>query len=695
MKSVIRKASILIVIALLCPLTAFAQAPYYVPYDGYEYNSHNETVSAPVGYTLLSFHDSESMALEIPLDNIQDICFEGESVFILDSGNSRILETDKNFKLKAVYGKLTTDEGEELSFSEAKGFTVDKNGTFYIADTGNTRVIIAKKDCTVTNIITRPEEALNSVDFPFRASKVKVNSRGEIYVVAESINLGIFVFSSDGKFKKFVGSNPVYKTGEVIAAFFFRRFQSKEQIRNSMQHTPLQVADFCLDSMDYVYTVSYNQDSVLQTGMVRRLNYYGDNVLDIKRPLGDTDIGKQANIFTRFIAVDVDKDGNLFLLDSGRGKVFVYSKQGFLVTVFGGFGDQRGLFGMPSEIAVDDGKIYVLDQTKNTIYEFAPTNYVAAVKQALLTLENNELENSLKLWSKVLSQNTNSRYPYYGLGLVYDAMGDYTQAMEHFKLAGAREEYSNSFREYRKAWVEGHYFLIFGSLIFLIAAAVLYGRVKKRLFATKVSGYSGLEKKWTFPLFVLMHPIDGFDQIKSRKLTSVRLSAGIVTLWFLASSASFLATGFAFNANRASDFNPLSTLLATAGIFALFVIANWCLCTLFEGKGKVKEILSATAYSLLPYIFSILLCILLSNVLTEQEAVFITLINIIGVLWTAVLLIGSLYSIHEYSVSKTVLSIIATVVGMLIISFLAILFFTLLQQAFNFIYSVWTEASLR
>ena len=71
-----------------------------------------------------------------------------------------------------------------------------------------------------------------------------------------------------------------------------------------------------------------------------------------------------------------------------------------------------------------------------------------------------------------------------------------------------------------------------------------------------------------------------------------------------------------------------------------------------------------------------------------------TIISVIGLLWSAVLLLGGLYAIHQYSFGKTLFSVLLTLIGMLIIVLVLVVFYTLIQQAFGFIHSLYQEATL-
>ena len=137
------------------------------------------------------------------------------------------------------------------------------------------------------------------------------------------------------------------------------------------------------------------------------------------------------------------------------------------------------------------------------------------------------------------------------------------------------------------------------------------------------------------------------------------------------------------------------TIFVTAGLFVLFVVANWAVCTLLDGKGTFKDIISTAAYSLIPYLVTQIIKIPLTNVLVPSESVFIELITIIGLLWSIALLLVGMLTIHEFSFGKTVWSLILTLAGMVAMVFLAVLLFSLMRQVYSFVASVWKEIEFR
>jgi hypothetical protein len=197
------------------------------------------------------------------------------------------------------------------------------------------------------------------------------------------------------------------------------------------------------------------------------------------------------------------------------------------------------------------------------------------------------------------------------------------------------------------------------------------------------------------PFSVLLHPFDQTEGIRSQKRHSVYAATGILFFFFLSEIVDYLYTGRAFNFNKPGTLNVLLIVLRTLLPFLLFVIANWCTTTLMEGKGGFTQIYVFSAYALLPMTLAKYLVVLMSNVLSSDEISFLLLISGFGILWSAFLLVVSLMTLHQYTFLKTFLSFIATVVGMAIIAFLLILFFSLIQEMVNFFNTIYFEIYFR
>lgn len=678
------------------------------PYNTYEYNYYDEPVDAPVGYVPTLTVDADFLKMDKQFNNITDMVYKDGIIYLLDSGNSRIiaLDSDYNFLKEFKDFRVGNIDRENLisilgegvvSFDGAKGMAISDDGKFYIADTQNNRVLCFNENCEAEMVILRPDEKLNNTGAAFSPIKVAVDSKGRIYVASDLITLGLMVFGSDGNFMYFFGANEVLSTTQAIVKAFRKTFMTLTQIELVDQETPVSIRNMDVDDSGFIYTVSPYRDTSVKaavSGMVRKLNYKGNDTLNSSIVFGDLEESEKKK--TWFKDIDIDDDGFINLLDEGRGRIFQYTENGMLVSVFGSIGQQVGCLSVPNAIETVNGNILVADGEKNCIFIYSPTDYVKTVRSAILKMQNNDLDGSEEEWNTILSLNSNNNFAYEGLGRISDYKGDYKTAMKYYKLAYAQEEYALVYQQYRQQLIENHVILLILCIAVFVSLIAIMARMLKR-YSAPVEGavYSRMEEKYTIPFYLLLHPIDGCEQFKRRKITSLRASFIIVFFWLIAKILNYKFTGFAFAVNRSSDFNILVEIAVTFGIFILFVLSNWVVSLLSEGKGTARDIISTVAYSMIPYIISQFICILLTNFLVPSESVFIEIVKIIGIIWTVSVMFLGLMTIHEYSVGKTIWSLILTLLGIVIIVFLIILLYSLLQQLVDFIRSIYKEILFR
>lgn len=200
---------------------------------------------------------------------------------------------------------------------------------------------------------------------------------------------------------------------------------------------------------------------------------------------------------------------------------------------------------------------------------------------------------------------------------------------------------------------------------------------------------------WKHPLYILSHPVQGWEEFKTEKKGKMWVSIFIMLMYVLMTILAFQYDGIITNTNNPQKFNSIQMLIYGVIPPVIIAIANWSVTTLLDGKGKMKEIFMMICYSLFPVTIFGFVNILLSNVLTLEEAKFILLIDILAWVLTGYMAFMGLVVIHEYGIAKTLWSIILTVVAILIIAFIALLIFDLAQQIYGFIYSLFKEISIR
>lgn len=199
----------------------------------------------------------------------------------------------------------------------------------------------------------------------------------------------------------------------------------------------------------------------------------------------------------------------------------------------------------------------------------------------------------------------------------------------------------------------------------------------------KRSGFREMSP-YRYPLYILLHPKDGFQEMMINRKQSPLAAGAIVAAWLLVELFYRTCTDFDMNPFRIQQTNLLRVAVITVLMYAMACVANWCFCTLMDGKGKLKDIFIVGAYSLLPYVIVRFFTVSLSWVLVGSEKILLDFCVVISQLWCAVTALCGLQEIHEYSLKKVLFSLFLTVVGIVIMLFLSLLVIMLGQQLYYF-----------
>lgn len=196
-------------------------------------------------------------------------------------------------------------------------------------------------------------------------------------------------------------------------------------------------------------------------------------------------------------------------------------------------------------------------------------------------------------------------------------------------------------------------------------------------------------------LYILRHPIYGAWEMKRKKTGRYRDGLILIVLAIAAVTFNRQMRAFVFNNAYNVPLDMLKQIALVVLPVVLFTLANYSITTLTDGKGNFKDIFLVTCYSLMPLIIFQVVTPILTHVMSLNEMTYLRILDLIGFGWMAVMLLVGIQEIHEYSATKMVSTLILTVIGAAIIVFIALLFFSLLQELGSFLYTLYREFSLR
>ncbi|HPE70117.1 MAG TPA: gluconolactonase, partial [Thermotogota bacterium] len=165
-------------------------------------------------------------------------------LYIADTGNSRVL--------------VLSDQGErtlgDFTVFFPSGVFVDEEGKVYVADTGTFSAFVFEADGTLQGEITRPDSPVFGASNLFIPLKIAADRRGNIYVLCEGAHNGLVNLNRDGEFMGYFAAN----RPEVSLKMLFQRLIfSESQLDQLLKVKPPSPTNLALDSAGLVHTVTH------------------------------------------------------------------------------------------------------------------------------------------------------------------------------------------------------------------------------------------------------------------------------------------------------------------------------------------------------------------------------------------------------------------------------------------------------
>jgi DNA-binding beta-propeller fold protein YncE len=259
------------------------------------------------------------------------------TLYIADTGNSRILHVDSSGTILESWGSRTP-EGQmpaaSGTFIEPWGVAVDKDGNVYVADTWNHR--IQKFDANGNFLkewggFGQPDVGSSYLWGP---RGITVSPDGRVYVT-DTGNKRVVVFDSDGAFLQEFGREGDGRLDEPVGI----ALGSDGQV-------------YVADTWNLRVAVFSAGGSLITQWPVQ--GWAGDS-LDNKPYLS------------------IDWQDRVYITDPERYRAVVFSPTGEPFVAFGQYGPETDAFGLPAGIVTTpDGKVWILDAGNNRLALYDP-----------------------------------------------------------------------------------------------------------------------------------------------------------------------------------------------------------------------------------------------------------------------------------------------------------------------------------
>ena len=741
MKKTASLLCIVFVVIMVLSLPISASTPYHT----YTYSISGEALRSPDAYIPDREINADYMGLtdlaklaelypdlnieqlqekaELGLDSLTDMeVDENENIYLVDKDNARIIVLDPYYKVKFIIDNFRNLSGNTDSLKRPQGVFVTQSkevngekipGRIFVCDTDNARILTFDLNGKFLSEIAKPESEL--LDGVYRPIALAVDRYDRLYVVSEGETSGIMVMTDTGEFTGFIGTP---KTTMTLWDNIWRNFQTEEQRKTGATNTNNGQYNNIALAGDFIYatitpkdegavaSAITNKDKTGDNAPVKMLNAAGKELMrrnGFYPPSGEVDFassvtaqGDSISGPSTIVDVAVGPQDTWSIIDSKRSKVFTYDFDGNLLFAFGDRGELLGIISKLTAVTYQGNSMLLLDTDRCSFTVYKRTEYGDVLIRAIENQNNRKYDEAIADWTEVLKRNSNFDAAYIGIGNALYRNYDYKGAIEQYKNAYDTEHYSAAYSELRQQWISKYLWTI-PIIIFVICFALskffkFAKKVNKRA-ETSTSKRTYVEEL-LFAFHLIMHPFDGFWDLKHEKRGSVRAGTTILAVAILAFYYQSVGAGYVSNPQKEymTLFGAITSVLAP---LALWIIGNWCLTTLFDGEGSFKDIYIASTYSLTPAILVIVPTTIASNFVLVSELKMISFITTIGFIWLGLLIFLGMMVTHDYSIGKNVVTTLGTILAMIFIMFLAILFTTLLGKVVGFVTNIVTELRYR
>jgi len=622
---------------------------------------------------------SPSAEVDLPISSAEEMVITPDgTMYIADTGNGRILKLE-NFEITATYG--------EDILEGPTGLFIDEDENLYVADAKLNEVFIFDGSGNLLKQIGRPTEPLFGKNRQFLPRKIAVDARKNLYIISEGSVDGVVQLNTNGNFIGYFGANSATMSLKMMLQ---RLFLTREQLDQFVKNEAASPSNIAIDYQSMVYTITAG---TTRSKTIRKFTVSGKNIFP--ETFGST----------TFRDIDVNENGLVLAVDA-NGQIYEYDLTGTMLFVFGAQdkGDQRlGTLKNPTAIERSGENIYVLDKDKNAVVIYQTTDFARRVHDGVRLYMEGFYFEAKPYFEDVLNSNGSFIMAYQAIADADYKERNYSEALNNYRYAEDRNGFSQAYWELRNMVLQRSLTSAILWLVGLWLVSVVVGRLEKRYkwFDPARNWLKGLTRYKLIDDFVFLfrfikQPVDSFYYIKKNQRGSL-LFAGLIYLWVVVVRVlSLFLTGFTFSPYPDVAYIPVGNeIVITILLLCIWNAANYLVSTISDGEGRVRHVIIGSAYSLFPYALFVLPIALISNVLSLNEVFLYSFSMNVVWAWTGMMLFIMVKEIHNYSFFETVRNILITIFTMALFVLTGYILYVLFNQLFDFISAILQEVRLR
>lgn len=617
-----------------------------------------------------AYQVTEVILQELTLTQPQDMLVSDGILYIADTGSGRVILYELATKQVTQWGvgELTSPAGLYL--------TPDKQ--LYVADNSAGEVVVFDGQGQVTRRYGRPTTVTFGSDATYRPSKLVVNASGTIYIVSEGSYDGMIQLDAQGEFLGYFGYNNNPLTAwDYIADYFFTE-EMKAQLTNRV---PYSFKNTAMDAKGMIYTVT----QAAEGNALKKHDVAGHNLLQndmVDEPdFVDVCVGPGQRVYTA----------------TGTGLLFEYDANGEVLFTLGGRAiaeERNGVFTTVSAITCDEaGRLYVLDAERGLVHILKATDYARNYHDAIDLYNDGDYAGSALLWQHIKAVGGTSFYAENYLAQCLFEQGNYEDAAAHYRQAGNTAGYSDAYWQIRNNDIAA----LLPYVVLVLAVALIGYFLMNRFYdpSQKVKKPNIWKEDAKMLFKVLRHPIDTFYDIRRENKGHVLTAFVLYLVEYLLFMAYFMGSGFVLIGNSGQSASVAFYSCMFWAPVMLFVISNYLVSEVGEGKARFRDVFISTAYILAPFVVLMPFVILISHVITGNELTLLELAILAILGWVLVNVVIATKEIHMFEMREAIVHLLITAFLMAVIVLALSLVYMLCEEMVNIAIAVVKEVHYR